>query len=1273
MPPPQTHTTRAPNASSATHEQAPPEVAAARASVETWLGDLRRQARALLVGQAAAWIIGCAVCALLVGGTLDYLLRAPMWLRTLGTAGAWATLAWAIGKWVLPALRFAPSLTEVALRAEKSAAGARAGLGNTLASAVELGSALDTPRELVRPVLQKAQDAASHVRVMDILSPSRAVRAVVWAAGWTAVLAMIISIAPTLAVTGASRMLWPWGGAEWPKRTAIVDVTGQRVHPLGSALALRAALTRSDRPASDTRVTASYRVIADGRTGSWRTLVLTDQSRLVQVPEPVDTDERQGALFERLIEPSGLSPESARAVSVSEAMLEYTIESGDDRTDLRRVRLIQPPTVVSAQAVITSPAYARTLGIAPERLTLDLGPGTDERAAPAPVLAGSEVSLSLTLSKGVPGDVAKDSSERIAWISRSLGTDLARMVDAGPQGAAPGVNIVTSGPTWVVSWRLAESVRLVVRPADEFGIVSGEDAAYRIDALKDNPPTVNVITPQEDRTVLATASVELRGEARDDVGLVGVSLERQVARKPKGSEGAAPEATEPGEAIARTAAADAPERTGASKLLRVETTLDLSTLNLSAGDEVWITAIGVDAYELDGVGHAPVRSGVRKLRIISRDELIEQVWGELSGVRRAAIRLDQEQVEAQQQQQRPGDEQARRASRTQAGISERLSRQAEQLARIDERVKENALADQSLAQVMQQAKEAVRRAGEESVSAGQQLAEAAQQEAQEGAPPEAGREQREKAGTSQDRVREQLAKLVDMLDRGEDTFASKRAIERLLQQQRSLQQRTGQAAEKTAGKDATSLTPQEREELAKIAQEQKDAAEQLADAVQKMNQREQSLRKRDPAAAQAMAKAAQRAERDRASEKMQRASQQVQQNQVGAAQQQQADASRTMEQMLKDIDQTAKNRNEVLRRQLASLIESLEGLIRTQEANLKRLDENADNADLSALGAAMMQLHQNTLGVLDQAMQGGRELEAVSKFIEKAAAAQGESVTHLRAKPARSRDARSQEQTSLDRLNEALAAAKKADEEAEDRQSERSRANLREKYQAMLDKQISLKDGAAALAEGEKSRRSRAAARQLGEEQLALRGEASAMRDEVSDIKDAKVFDYAHRRLDALMSEAGDALSAGDATDVVVARQTSAARVLKSLVEALAERKKKDKPFREGQQGGGGGGGGGGKQPLLPPAREVALLRDLQIEAAELTRAGSTSATKREELVKLAGQLQRELAEQAAELLKRLSEKQDEPDGGIKPAPLQPKEEPKPESLPEEQDKGGAG
>jgi hypothetical protein len=41
--------------------------------------------------------------------------------------------------------------------------------------------------------------------------------------------------------------------------------------------------------------------------------------------------------------------------------IEYWFETDDDRTDIRRVRLEEPPRIVKATATVEAPAYAREI------------------------------------------------------------------------------------------------------------------------------------------------------------------------------------------------------------------------------------------------------------------------------------------------------------------------------------------------------------------------------------------------------------------------------------------------------------------------------------------------------------------------------------------------------------------------------------------------------------------------------------------------------------------------------------------------------------------------------------------------------------------------------------------------------------------------------------------------------------------------------------------------------------------------------------------------
>src|SRR5690606_14710694 len=108
-----------------------------------------------------------------------------------------------------------------------------------------------------------------------------------------------------------------------------------------------------------------YRVLVDGEPGPVRRVLLTGQDRTETVrlagrdagADGAQTVARDGALFEYLIEPWGLTPgavaNAAPAATESVAELEYWFETGDDATAPGRVLLVEPPSIVGAVAEIT--------------------------------------------------------------------------------------------------------------------------------------------------------------------------------------------------------------------------------------------------------------------------------------------------------------------------------------------------------------------------------------------------------------------------------------------------------------------------------------------------------------------------------------------------------------------------------------------------------------------------------------------------------------------------------------------------------------------------------------------------------------------------------------------------------------------------------------------------------------------------------------------------------------------------------------------------------
>ncbi len=1213
-----------------------PESRAQGAALERELAGVARAARRRLLFHAVGTLVACLAGAALVVGLVDFALRLPMGLRLAawiaGLAGAvmmWR--AWMPGAW-----RFRPTPTQVALRLEETPEGRGAGLSGVLAAALELASGRgvgDAGRE-GEALAALATARAATVRARGVLLKPRRTRLValgLLAAG--APVAWLAMSTPRLAGIGARRVLTPWASVSWPRRTEIVDATRPSAHSLAMAIPLRAVLVRSPRAPGRTDVAAHVRVVIDGERDEERRELLTHQGRR----EGVDEGRLEGELFERLLDPRALigAPSGRgdrRAGGTVE--VEYWFESGDDRTPTRRVRLVEPPAIASSAARITPPGYAAGVvgaGSAFVHGEREAGDGTDARSTVGPVLAGSRVELTLNLNKAMwgadlvipawPGDAA------LALADKALpGARWARDFDATFEASR-----------WRLAWTVTDPMRVPVLLEDEHGLRGSEEAAYRFDAAPDRDPTVSIVEPSQDEHVLATAVVGVSAEARDDVGLSRVSLRRQGAGHSPDSVGADAEPT--GEPV-ELAAADGPDpgsgsgATGDPSSWRVSATLDLGELKLQPGDEVWLTSAARDLLAAAEASRPSVVSSVRRLRVIGEGEFVEQVRAELASVREAAQRLEQEQSRLSGERAGADVDQARAQGARQDAIRERVGPVDDVVRRLGERVARNRLEDRALTGLLEDAGELLDEASASAGKAGESLREA-------GAAPEEGarREALERAGEEQAKVEASLTQLADMLDRGQDGWVVRRSLEKLLTEQRQVEAQTRAAEEGTRGQGLEQLSRQDRDELERLSRRQGELAQRAAQAMEALEQRARSMESSDKGQAEAMRQAAKTAREQGVDAKQREAAEQIRQNQTGRAQGLQQQASKAIERMLKDLDRVERARDEALRRLLADVASTIQELARRQEVELEAVGRALGDAGGSdafkGLGEGMRRLHADTLAAGDLV---GKEMRQAARLIEllgAAGSAQAGAVAALRASPADGVEADERERVSLARLRDAIAEIERMQEQEAQRDADRRREEVRQAYGEALEKQAAINEETKPLAGRALSRRERDAARKLGDRQAAVADSLRTLKEQTKEIGEARMFDFAHERLEDLLRRASGELAGGEPTARTARDQASAAAVLRSLVEALRDANKKDDDFRQAQDGGGGGGGGGQEPGLLPPIAQLKLLRGMQVEAGEATRAADGAAKDEVEAV---AKLQRDLAHLGEELARMLRE-----------------------------------
>ena len=1160
----------------------------------------RHRMRRVLVWTSLAGVASLALASVVVLGGMDYLLRFPAWLRWLHLLAGCAALAWVIRRRVLPAWRFRPTLTAVALHIESR----RPALRDALTSGYELSGAPDsgspTQRALTHLAARRAAAQVPDTAAQGLIDRRPLAHAALSLVAVCAGAVALSVLAPQSSATAAVRTVAPWAGVQWPKRTQIESATAALRHPKGEPLPLRSVVTRSVYDTADTEVAVRVRVLEDGQViDRYRLLAGWQNRRGNGAATGAD-----GELFETIVTAAGDA-------------IEFRFESIDDTTEWQRTELIDRPEIVTASATVRRPAYVIATAPAsePAELTLDMGRGLDERALAPASLLGSTVRLSLTLNKPLPTNA--DSSE---WLASTFGGIAEQLRVEAPDDAL----------MWTVSFDLLDSARLDVVLTDEHGIESAEPAVFRFPSISDQPPTAVVLDPALDTTALPQAVVRLRASAQDDVGLASVwtSAQRFIPEggQPSGRGGAVMPA---GDAVildrASVSAGD----------VSIEMTGDVALEPFAAqpGDEIRLWATAVDVYGFETGQREPTQSVQRRIFIVSEDEFTEQIRGSLTALRREAIRLYEQQSALERTtSENPLD--GPRIRREQEAVARETQRQVERFEQLREQIDTNRLDDPAL--------DALTRGAES-------LAQSAAQSAQRAAESAASLGNEEERTEAQDRTVEQqqrtadaLADLVEMLDRGEDSWTARRNIEKLIRDQQAALDATREIGRDTAGLSPEELSDEQQEELERIAREQGDLSEQARGISSELRAAQEALSESNPAEAAALEQAAQQIEQADVARTMQQASEQAQENRTARAAELQQDAIEELQDALEQLDDAQRARDEQLRRMAQSLVEALEALVADQTSQLEQLVAGAGGLD-----RAMITLRTRTLAAVQTAL-AAQEFRGVVPPLQDADASQLQAITALRAQPRDDAAAATAEAESLRHLQDALAEAKRQQEQIEQEAVDRERDELEEAYREALTAQIALRDETHASGEAELNRRTRAQMRRLADAQDELQTELSDLYARTQALADAVVFRFAHAKLDEAMGAASASLRDADA-DRAERRQNRAITLLLGLIDAMAEEEEEDDGFDEGQNGGGGGGGGqqGGPPELIPGGAQLKLLRTIQSDLLDRTRAVDEGTLPAGDLDSIAPE-QRELSELGQQLIDELTADQSPP-AGVEP------------------------
>ncbi|MBL9140293.1 MAG: hypothetical protein JNK53_00380, partial [Phycisphaerae bacterium] len=582
---------------------------------------------------------------------------------------------------------------------------------------------------------------------------------------------------------------------------------------------------------------------------------------------------------------------------------------------------------------------------------------------------------------------------------------------------------------------------LELSPEGREGIRPAERIAYEIPSAPDQAPTIAITDPPSDETVTDSATPFVVVEGRDDLRVSKVWLEAvRAARK-----------NEPVTPLARIDGTPGPA-------VRVDATLTLKDYGLQPGDSVVLTAYANDAFESDGKARAPIASSPRILRIISAAELTEQVRSRLGQLREAAGRLREEQrgirtaaEQAAQDTERDGPA-ATQAQRAQlAGAEGRLvdrvgafERALNELGgRLQRNATDGAGLKESIDDAVRQAREAAKEA----------------QDAAAALPQEDGAQAGAQHAAASERA---LAELEAALERDQASAQFARRIDQLSERVAAAQAATRAIEQRTVGRNAEDLSAADRIALEQTAQGQREAAAEaraLAEQLQAAAADAESGPKPEPGVAEAMRQAAQQAEERGLARQLEQAAQETQANRTQAAQEAQAQAQQTLDAMRQAMRDQQRARNEDLRRRMASLVESLRSLlggIGTQTLAMQNV-QATDAAQIDSVARAVLGLSRNAISIAAEAVAAGSSTLRVAELADRGGTQLDESATRARATPVDLDGARQQLDLARRSVQDALAAAQALEKNAQKEAESRRRAELRDLYTQVLDRQRSAK------------------------------------------------------------------------------------------------------------------------------------------------------------------------------------------------------------------------
>jgi len=813
------------------------------------------------------------------------------------------------------------------------------------------------------------------------------------------------------------------------------------------------------------------------------------------------------------------------------------------------------------------------------------------------------------------------------------------------------------------SFVMSRDVQFRIKLTDTDGYASRLREPYRLIARPDEPPVVELIEPRASPEVTPMGVIPVVAQIEDDFGISSVFLRSSVVRRSGGSIDAPPATLPdgqasgaPDEAGTQQSAVDISfeavagrdtERVGAV----AQTAWELAPLNLSAGSVVRFSIAARDNHPgVDGAGPGQLgESASLTARIISAEEYARRVRERLDLLRQRIRRAMIEQERTVSQISRlvredasdpaPMTEDEQAALRASTTRESRLGRDLAEVGRgartLARQMKNNRVHDATWLDRV----ESLSATLIETASCPLAEAHASLETAREApdAPAEQGALHR--AADQAQSAAQSLRRQLDRMSKWSDFQAVLTRLRDLKSQQESLRDRTSATGRSMVGKPIESLTGTERDALEQLATAQEWLTEEIERVLRRMREQADAAEAGSAEDRAALKEALDEAESNDLPDHLTGASDNIRKNRTASAGIDQQASARAMDRMVRDLQRRETRALDELRKKVEQVQDVLADLLKQQRAlraaSAELVSTSASVDEVRRLASLQRQLRTNTRWVGEELADVSRAEESAQRVREAlepmARAGAALELGHAQNADAPQGEAIDLLQDALDRLT-ALADAVRREA------LQRSLDQIQEDLEALLTAQRQITAGIGALADrvgGTTGRLTRAGAREASKLSAQQRAVHQTLDDIRPDLGEVPVFDWALGRAAGWMEDVSDRLARRRIDDTLTALSERIEHALETLIEAIrqTETMVTESEFAEGRDSGGGGGGGGAgqKRRLIPTVTELMVLRTIQTDINERTRAIGEQAV-RGELTEAQSRRLRRIGEDQAQL-----------------------------------------